>query len=226
MYYVAHTQPMLFGLLIRASKPRFCVSNVPNSLRYRFRGVLHEKRPGSVIGYVFAVAFTFLLCAPALANDDWKEVDERRALLEFKDATCTRVLQRKDGETTLEQSYWMLSNGADVFFHVTRLGPRWVLTDRGPTLEEVFRRAFPTAELEEIGEPFHNRDGGTQGRAQWLRYRHLENHCVLMRQYGGVGVSARGAAIALGSRVAVGTYCANLKLSRAEIGQLFKRIDF
>jgi hypothetical protein len=61
---------------------------------------------GFVIDYVFAVAMAVFLCAPALAGEDWKEVGEDQALLEFKDATRTRVVQRKGWKKTLERSYW------------------------------------------------------------------------------------------------------------------------
>lgn len=224
---VAKSRPVWFRLANSVVEPSRCIKKVESCRCCLYRTVLCGYPGGFVTRYAFALALAVVLCAPALGQDDWKDVDESQALLEFMNAKRTRTLQKKDGETTLERSYWTLDDGAAVAFVVTWLGRMWVLTNRGPTLEEIFHRALPNSELEEVGEPFVNRDGGTQGKAQWLRYRHQGNNCVLMRQFGwDDDAQILGAEIPLGNRVAVGFYCADMKLSETEIVQLFKRIDF
>lgn len=180
----------------------------------------------STVKYLSAIALAFSLWLPTSAQENWQSVDPGKSLLKFENAKRYMLQQSKDWQRTLEQSEWMLDDGTIISFHVTRLGANWVLTNEGPTLEEVLRRAFPGAELAEIGEPFMNRERGTRGSAQWLRFRNHGEHCVLIRQYGWDDDTDLTGRVPMGNRVAVGHRCASAELSHAQIKELFERIDF
>ncbi len=180
----------------------------------------------STFRFLLTAALTLMLSIPSHAERNWEAVDPEKALLKFSNAKRYILQQSKDWQSTLEQSEWMLDDGTVIYFHVTWMGPRWTLVKGGPTIEELFRRIFPQAELVEIGEPFINRDRGTRGQAQWLRYRNAGDHCVLIRQYGWDDDSAVSGRVAMGNRVAIGFRCADVELSHNEIRQIIERIDF
>lgn len=183
-------------------------------------------RISSTIKCLSAIALAVTLWIPASAQESWQTVDPKKALLKFENAKRYLLQQSKDWKKTLEQSEWTLEDGTIISFHVTRLGANWVLTNEGPTLEEILRRAFPGAELGEIGEPFMNRERGTRGSAQWLRFRNHGEHCVLIRQYGWDDDTDLHGRVPMGNRVAVGHRCASAELSHAQIKELFERNDF
>lgn len=200
----------------RQAKPRHH-SDLPLTRKFRIR---------HAVNYFLAVALAASLCTPVLAQEIWQAVDDKKALLKFDKAKRYLLQQRKDGEKTLEQSEWALDDGSIIVFHVTRMGPRWVLVKGGPDLEKIFRGAFPNAELVEIGEPFVNKERGTQGDAQWIRYREHGAHCVFLRQYGWDDASEVLSGVPLGNRVAIGYRCGAAMLTNPEIQELFARIDF
>ncbi len=187
---------------------------------------LREARVRSTIYRMLAAALAAAICLPVLAQENWESVDAGKALLKFENAKRYTLLQSKDWKKTLEQSEWTLDDGSVVYFHVTRMGSGWLLVKGGETLEDLFQRVFPNAELVEVGEPFINRDRGTRGQAQWLRYRSLGNHCVLIRQYGWDDDTDITGRVPMGNRVAIGYRCAGAELTQAEIKDLIERIDF
>lgn len=187
---------------------------------------LREARARLTIHRMVAAALAAAICFPVLAQENWESVDAGKALLKFENAKRYTLLQSKDWKKTLEQSEWTLDDGSTVYFHVTRMGSGWLLVKGGETLQDLFQRVFPNAELVEVGEPFINRDRGTRGQAQWLRYRSLGNHCVLIRQYGWDDDTDITGRVPMGNRVAIGYRCAGTELSQAEIKDLIERIDF
>ncbi len=187
---------------------------------------LREAQARSTISRMLAAALAAAICLPVSAQENWETVDARKALLKFENAKRHTLLQSKDWQKTLEQSGWTLDDGSVVYFHVTRMGSRWLLVKGGETLKELFQRVFPNAELVEVGEPFVNRDRGTRGEAQWLRYRSQGNNCVLIRQYGWDDDTDIIGRVPMGNRVAIGYRCTNEELSHAEIRELIERINF
>ena len=180
----------------------------------------------SKLKYLLASVLALMISIPLHAEPNWQTVNSEKVLLEFSNAKRYMVQQSRDWQSTLERSAWMLDDGSVMYFHVTWMGPRWVLVKGGESLKELFQRAFPTSELVEVGEPFLNRDRGTRGHAQWLRYRDGGSHCILVRQYGWDDDSDVDGRVAIGNRVAVGYRCADVELTHPEIRELIERIHF
>lgn len=183
-------------------------------------------KAGRTFTWIFAAVLALILCPPVLAQQSWQPVDDKKAILIFTDAKRFSLRQMRDGHFTLEQSQWRLEDGSIIEFDVAQADRRWVLVKPAPTLEDVLQRSLPHVEVVEIGEPFMNRESGTQGAAQWIKYRDRNSDCVVIRQYGWDDDTDVHGRVPLGTRVAVGFYCAGKTLNNDEIAKLFGRIDF